>query len=402
MLLGFIRSLIVSGVLALYAPASFSGVPEPRAEEFKLSSSSIQHWFKLGQSAMNSGRYEDAKRIFVSIFNATGSPRVLLDYAQALFRQGQWVEAKKIFVAAYDSVHVPASAKGLIKWHLIEIDKRLPQFGMSVSFISDSNPANFTYNKRVDLLGQSLTVVRPYSAKKAYGVGVNAYLSRPLLGSARWQGKVKLGATQYEEESLSTRSFGLGLNYQPDSAHRQTWTVEADCVFRRTDSDFMQYELGYQAAPEKWSRTTIRTHLLARQFDDSTANTEQASFAVSQMFPLNQDWLARGEVKATRYDAQLGFNRSNEFVLGLTTYRSVGKVHFAPSSNISVRRFDEENPFFNQTREDVRAKVGLALSVGQKKYKAWRPKLSVFYETQDSNLAYYDYNKMYAELSLEY
>ena len=141
---------------------------------------------------------------------------------------------------------------------------------------------------------------------------------------------------------------------------------------------------------------------MARRFDQKIANTEQMTVAATQMFPLNQHWLARGELKVTRQSAQLDYNSSNEASLGATTYRSLGQVHVAPSVHLAVRRFDESNPFFGKAREDKRTKLGVSISIGQKKYEAWRPKLIVFYEEQDSNLAYYDYNKTYAELSLEY
>ena len=141
---------------------------------------------------------------------------------------------------------------------------------------------------------------------------------------------------------------------------------------------------------------------MARRFDQASADTEQLTLGATQVFPLNQNWLARGELKVTRQSAKLDYNSSNEASLGATTYRSVGQVHFAPSAHIAVRRFDDSNPFFGKVREDKRTKLGVSVSIGQKKYEAWRPKLSVFYEKQDSNLAYYEYEKTYAALSFDY
>lgn len=397
-----LRVWMLAGILAPLAPASLANAYHTQIQGDPTHSQVLQQWFEVAQSAAQSGRYEDAKKIYMAIFNASRSPRVLLDYAKVLFAQGEWVEAKKIFVAAYNSPHVPDNAKGIIKWHLSEIDKRLPQVGVSVSFISDSNPANFTHHKRVDVLGQTLTVVAPSSADKAYGVGVNAFVSKPLMGSDTWQGKIKAGAKQFEEASLNTRSLGLGISYQPEGALKQVWSAEADRIFRRASTDYDQYVLGFQATPNTEKRTTISTTLMARRFDQKSANTEQLTIGATQMFPLNQHWLARAELKVARQSAQLDYNSSNEASLGATTYRSLGQVHFAPSAHLAVRRFDDSNPFFGKVREDKRTKLGVSISIGQKKYEAWRPKLSVFYENQDSNLAYYDYNKTYAELSLEY
>jgi len=416
---GLIYALLSASGLALHAPAALadtnrkveareplsleSSLNPESGQAMRVSSETIEHWLVTARSAMSAGRFEDAKRLFLLVHKVTGNDSIMLEYAQALFAQGEWTEAKAIFVAAYDSAYVPDEIKQTVRWYLQEIDARLPQLNASVSLVSDSNPANFTHHETVDVLGRNLTVVVPDSAKQAYGMAMNAKYSAPLFGSDTWFANATLGAKRYEVSSLNNQSVGAGISYRARNANQVVVDVASTRVTRSSASDYHQHSLSVYGLPVAQERLKLGVNLSTRQFEgEPSADMDYLSVSASQLYPLNQKWLARGDAKLTRDRAQLDYNSAKGAELGVTSYRSIRGVHWAPSISVSVRQFDATNPFFGKVREDRRAKVGVSASIGQKKYKAWRPKVSVFHERQSSNIEFFEYEKTFAELSFDF
>lgn len=165
-------------ILALQAgPALAEDTP---AGTVQASNSQYQARFLHGVEALNAGDPMRAATIFERLLAETGSPRVKLELARALFLMEQHERAEQLFREVLALPDLPWRVGENIRVYLDEIDMATGYVRFSLGLVSDSNPRNFTNSREVMIGGQTLTVVPPEDNREVWGAKLSVRGYRPL------------------------------------------------------------------------------------------------------------------------------------------------------------------------------------------------------------------------------
>src|SRR5512139_1483071 len=165
-----IATLLTGPALAEEAPA---GTAQERSNDY-------QARFLLGVDALRAGNPMRAAMIFEQLLADTGSPRVKLELARALFLLQDYERSEQLFREVLALPELPWRVGENIRVYLDEIDMATGYVRFSVGLVSDSNPRNFTNSREVFIGGQTLTVVPPGDNRQVYGARLSVRGYRPL------------------------------------------------------------------------------------------------------------------------------------------------------------------------------------------------------------------------------
>src|SRR5512139_171717 len=168
----------------LACAAALAGPPalaeEPPDGTVQDSRDAYQARFLLGVEALHAGNPMRAATIFEPLLAETGSPRVKLELARALFLMQDYERSEQLFREVLALPELPWRVAENIRVYLDEIDMATGYVKFSVSMVSDSNPRNFTNSREVFIGGQTLTVVPPGDNRQVYGARLSVRGYRPL------------------------------------------------------------------------------------------------------------------------------------------------------------------------------------------------------------------------------
>ncbi|HQS81447.1 MAG TPA: tetratricopeptide repeat protein [Thiobacillus sp.] len=136
--------------------------------------------FLLGVEALHAGNPMRAAAIFEPLLAETGSPRVKLELARALYLLQDYERSEQLFREVLARPDLPWRVGENIRVYLDEIDMATGVIKFSVGVVSDSNPRNFTNSREVMIGGQTLAVVPPEDNRQVTGVRLSVRGYRPL------------------------------------------------------------------------------------------------------------------------------------------------------------------------------------------------------------------------------
>jgi len=394
--LACIAMLVVPPVLA----------EEPLASTVQDSGSAYQARFLLGVEAMRAGNPMRAATIFERLLADTGSPRVKLELARALFLMRDYERSEQLFREVLALPGLPWRVGENIRVYLDEIDMATGYVKFSVGMVSDSNPRNFTNSREVFIGGQALTVVPPEDNRRVVGARVSVRGYRPL------------------DEARRTTTF-FTASYADFPGY----------TFDRLDGDFGLAQ-GVPGLP--W--LTAKAGFEGARLDGHTLYRFPYVGTLAAM-PPSDEYRLLGEFKFGRlqvpqmphldshnlfligklaYPPALGLAVSNEATLeraaaseAAYSYRggSLGGTVIWPSDtwdmrftlygSAGIRKYEGIDPFFGDRRRDMRYTASLDILRPSLRIKGYRPEIGVVYERTESTLAYYSFSKLGLRFQLE-
>ncbi len=387
----------------LTGPALAEEAPETQAAR---QDAAHQARFRLGVEALRAGKPMQAATIFEQLLADTGSPRVKLELARALFLLQDYERSERLFREVLALPGLPWRVGENIRAYLDEIDMATGYVRLAVGLVSDSNPRNFTNSREVMIGGQTLTVVPPEDNREVYGARLSVRGYRPLDEKRRTTAFFTASYSDFPGYTFDRLSGDAGLAQTIPGA---PW-LKAKAGFEgaRLDGHTL-YRFPYVGA------------LAAMAPSDGYRLLGEFKFGrlqVPQMPHLDAHSLFL--VGRLVHPPALGLAFSNEATLERSTadaaadsYRggSVGGTVVWPSDDwdtrftlygsAGVRRYDGDDIFFGDRRRDTRYVASLDVLRPSLRIGGYRPQLGVVYEKTDSTLDFYSFSKLGLRLQFE-
>ena len=362
--------------------------------------------FLLGVEALHAGNPMRAVVIFEQLLAETGSPRVQLELARALFLMQDYERAEQLFREVLARPELPWRVAENIRVYLDEIDMATGYIKFSVGMVSDSNPRNFTNSREVMIGGQTLQVVEPEDNREVYGARLSVRGYRPLDDKRRTTAFFTASYSDFPAHTFDRLTGDVGL---AQAVPGLSW-LKAKAGFEgaRLDGHTL-YRFPYVGAlaamaPSEGSR-------LLGEFKFGRLQVPQMPHLDSHNLFL---------IGKLAYPPALGLAFSNEATLekakadeAAYSYRggSLGGSMVWPSAtwdtrftlygSAGVRRYQGIDPFFGDRREDTRYVASLDLLRPSLRFGGYRPQIGVMYEKTDSTLDFYSFSKVGLRFQLE-
>ncbi|NVK42820.1 MAG: DUF560 domain-containing protein [Oceanospirillaceae bacterium] len=351
----------------------------------------------MGGIALQNRDYEAAIAIFRDLARKSPSPRIRLELARALFLGTYFEESRQLFEEVRDAEGTPWSVRQNIELYLDELDIKLGFVKFDIALVSDSNPRNFTSDRRILIAGQVLTIVPPDDNKEVRGIRYHVESGRALSANQRLQGYLDLSFTDYEQSQFDRGVADLRLIYDPEAFPRlkARTGIELSTVNGDKEYDYPYLSLIYLADPVDRYRILYEikaAHLNIPGAGHLDANQYIAAAGLTRR--LEGFALLKANVAAERSEAREKPYSYNGASMGLAADFSLGTWGMEPFIAFSKRFYRDIDPFFGTTRYDFRKRAGLVLSSRKLRLGSFTPEIGLTYDKNDSSIGFYSYDKL--------
>lgn len=362
--------------------------------------------FLLGVEALHAGNPMRAAAIFEQLLADTGSPRVKLELARALFLLQDYERSEQLFREVLALPELPWRVGENIRVYLNEIDMATGYVKFSVGLVGDSNPRNFTNSREVMIGGQSLTVVPPDDNREVIGIRLSVLGYRPLDERRRTTAFFTASYSDFPGRTFDRLTGDVGL---AQAVPGVPWLkAKAGYEGARLDGDTL-YRYPYVGALAAMAPS--EGYRLLGEFKFGMLQVPQTPYLDSHnLFMIGK----------LAYPPAFGLAFSNEATLekaeaGEAAYSyeggSVGGTVVWPSDDwdtrftlygsAGVRNYDAIDPLFGDRRRDTRYVAYLDVLRPSLRIGGYRPLIGVMYEKTDSTLDFYSFSKLGLRLQFE-
>lgn len=339
-----------------------------------------------------------------ALYAETGSPRVGLELARALFIAKRYKQSEKVFRAVLEA-GVPSEAEAKARLFLAEIGARSRgPYSASASLLFDANPANGIEPQSVEIFGLDFNFEDESYRSASVGLGLSGrydqsfdaqFLDRLVVEPRlRFFPGIDYATMDLSGETTSSISkrgklhFGTTLSADSDSLQVSTNYLRATHTF--SDSSNVAVQISYQAG-------------LTEGLTDRYAGVKGHFWRVQYAQALNT---SSGLLSGTAFYSDVlrddEFSSFSEYGTSLSlTFNATPDLQVRPRGSLSQKDFYSVDPFFGNERRDTSFFLGLDstwLGAGI----TMRPALSVGFEGRISNQSLYEFKGLRASLSIGY
>ncbi|MBR9865686.1 MAG: DUF560 domain-containing protein [Oceanospirillales bacterium] len=369
-----------------------------------IAQDSLQAQFILGGIALNNRDYEAAVAIFGDLLRKTNSPRVKLELARALFLARRFKEAQQVFQEVLSERNVPWAVQQNVRLYLDEIDGTLGFVKFGLSFVSDSNPRNFTSSKEVIITGQILNVVPPEDNREVRGLRYKMTTGKPFSDDGRMLGFFNLSFTDFEQSQFDRWTGDTGFIYAFESLPqlKSRTGIEYSEQGGTKQYDFPYTSLLYTPDPVQQFRLN-HEFKIGRLHVPTAPHLDANNYTLSTNFtrPLESGVLVKGYLSIEKSSTKEDPHSYHGGSIGLGVDLPLSSFGFELSGSVGKRLFGGIDPFFGGKRDDTTKKYGLIVSNKNIQFFSFMPKVGVIYEQNDSSLDFFSYDKISFVFSLE-
>ncbi|MGY8873036.1 MAG: surface lipoprotein assembly modifier [Pseudomonadales bacterium] len=358
---------------------------------------SLQKLFVMGLLTLEQRDYKASIAIFSEMLKQTNSPRVRLELARALFLDRQFSASKTHFQKVLFKEGVPWGVKQNIRQYLNQIDNDIGFIKFGLSFVSDSNPGNFTSSEEVSISGRSFKVVRPEGDQEAKGIRYNMNSGLPLSSDSRTQAFLNVSFSDFQGGELDRWLGDVGIisSFEALPKVKAKVGVEYSEKNGKKQYDFSYLSIFY--TPSVVDQFSFRHEMkIAKLVVDGASHLDADVYRVATIFtsPLKNGMFLDGGIAIDKSVAREAPYSYNEGVLSLGLDLPVNDWAFKLSSSLGLRLYGDVDPFFGERRRDTNKKFGFLLSNKKIHSYGYKPEVGVTYEQNDSSLAFFEYDKI--------
>ena len=360
--------------------------------------------FLAGLIAAKREDYQDAENIFRQILgDKPDLVRVRLELAKVLFATRQDQSAAYHFRLALAN-GLGSEATKIIHVYLSEIEKRkVFHISFSAGLAPSTNINNGTQDKFIDLFGNGFLIplADDNPSREKSGTGLTTSLS--ISASPRLSKKLKLenrlrinirdfSQTEFDDFYTAIES---GLRYQGNRIATSALLTGSKRWFGGDE-----YSTSYGAKLELTTPLSRRTRFRTRfSYSDVTYVTAPASgpvYAVgtSISHALDKRTFITSDFEITRVQADQERARSTLYQVSVGLQRELPfgiTGHVQPL--IYLRKHDQEDPIFPQTREDIAYSLSFRITKRDWHFNGFAPALGYSYLNNHSNIDFYSYDQ---------
>lgn len=364
----------------------------------------LQNQFILGGIALQNRDYDAAIAIFRDLARKSPSPRIRLELARALFLAQRLDESREVFEQVLAGDILPWPVRQNIELYLREIDRTLGFVKYGISLVSDSNPRNFTSDRRIMIAGQVLTIVPPQDNKEVRGIRYRVEMGKALSGDRQLQGYMNLSFIDYEQSQFDRITWDGRLTYAFDSLPRLNTRAGIEISTRDGSKQYDYPYLSFIYIPDPVERFRLLYELKIARLDITGVDHLDADQYIAAMGftrHLHSLALLRGDISLENSVAKESPYSYHGASLGLGVDFAIGNWALEPFLAVAQRVYGDQDPLFGRTRKDTRQRAGLAISPRNFRIGRFTPELGFTYDKNDSSIGFYSYDKLGLFLSLE-
>lgn len=399
----FIRSLSKGGVCLLFFCTSNCVF----AEINKLSPTlTPQDQFILGLELMQSGRSDEAAKVFEGLYKKTNSTRVKLEWARAAFISHEYDESNSLFdeVLAQD---IPESVRFNIGLFKAELSKFISSNDYGFGLVKDTNPFFLSEPQEIYIYGLPFNFEPPIKKETLYGMSFYFNRSMPILNKKNFRAIGGLNLTQYEGAKNNKYTLHAAFDYRLEKFKSISFRVGLDNHYQRdirvTDQSYVnfQHRVDFPGERIKSLQTDIR---IAKNSYPISSESNSRSESISLMASKN--------ISATTHlggSVFLESNKTKYTSLSFKTYSaSVFIKEYLPLASSSIqlnllaanRLYSGTDELFMTKRTDSRRIVSLALNRNKRVLELY-PTIEAGIEKFTSNIPINSYRKNFINFYLK-
>lgn len=355
--------------------------------------------FLLGVDALRAGNPMRAAMIFEQLLADTGSPRVKLELARALFLLDDYARSEQLFREVLALPGLPWRVGENIRAYLDEIDMATGYVRFAVGVVSDSNPRNFTNTREVMIGGQTLTVVPPEDNREVVGARLAVRGYRPLGDKRRTTAFFTASYSDFPGQTFDRLTGDAGL---AQAIPGVPWLrAKAGFEGARLDGDTL-YRYPYVGAlaamaPSDGYRLLGEFKFGRLQVPQMPHLDAHSLFLVGRLVhppALGLAFSSEATLERSQADGKADSYRGGS--LGGTVVWPSGTwdARFTLYGSAGVRSYDGDDLLFGDRRRDTRYVASLDLLRPSLRIGGYRPQIGVTYERTESTLDFYGFSKV--------
>ena len=357
----------------------------------------LQILFEIGVMELEKGHYASAADIFESLAKKTKSPRVQLELARALFLDHRYKAAKKVFSDVLRQPGIPWTVQENIHAYIEQIDSALGYLKLGLSVVSDSNPRNFTDSRQIVIAGQPLNIVPPEDNKEVYGLRYSVSAAKAFTETASLAGYLDTSFSDFSNSMFDRWGADFGLLVSPRSLPKLKYRVGLEESYYAKEHLYEFPYIGIRYTPQPLYQFRLNNefkvgrlgvpnagYLDATNLSLTTNVARQASSKIYTSGDLYLEKSITEEDAYSYYGGALGLSFSFDFLQSLRV---------KPFTSLGKRLYEDDDPFWGETRNDTRLMVGITLTKINLDIFGYTPEVGVSYEENKSNIEYYSYSK---------
>lgn len=362
------------------------------------SSDPRQVMFQVGIHELNKGNYESAAKVFNALSKITPSPRVKLELARALFLAKQYEESEDTFESILKDDATPWAVRDNVRSYLDEIDLILGSLKFSVAIVSDSNPLNFTDKRQIKIAGQTLSLAAPPENKEVFGLKYGVNGAKALTDDKSLLGHINLSFSDYEGNQFDRWLLDAGLLYRVKQLPKLKVKAGIEESFYAGDHLYQFPYIGFIYTPDPLNEFQLSTEFKYGALDVIDADHLDANnftLTTSIKRDYGNGFVLSSDIYLESSTADEDANSYKGGMLGigvsLPVFDDWGLDLFG---SIGIRQYYGPDPFFGDTRDDVKTKLGFTVSNKSFRVQGFSYKIGLSYEENQSTLDFHDYDKL--------
>lgn len=363
----------------------------------------LQRAFIQGAQQVQAGKLAQAASTFREMLEVTGSPRVKLELAHALFLQGKYDEAKVLFKEVSLRADTPWRVRDNIALFVREIEERTGYLKFDLTVVSDSNPGNLARQKEFSI--GDLQVTPTEAPKRLTGLRYSAQAWQPLepIGGA---GYLTASYIDYPTEEFDRLTVDVGLAKNLVTSGRVRG--KAGLEFGTSDGSGL-YQFPYVGLDAVLSQS--EAYRLAGElklgkvrlsdFDYLNATYRSGALSLRRELSPSVAGTIRAAVEGSRAAEQPYTYYGWDLAPGVSTFWPETTFLLGATLSFGRRKYAEADPLFGRRREDEKTRVEVTL--GNKKWR-WRDSyvaLVASLEENHSNIEFFAYQKTNLSVVIE-
>ena len=362
--------------------------------------------FLDGLDALRTGRPARAAVIFEDLLEATGSPRVKLELARALFLIKDYERSERLFREVLALPDLPWRVGENIRVYLDEIDMATGYIRFAIGLVSDSNPRNFTNAREVMIGGQRLTVVPPEDNRDVYGARLSVRGYRPLDDARTTSAFFTASYSDFPGYTFDRLTGDVGISHTIPAL---PWLkTKAGFEGARLDGHTL-YRLPYigalaATAPSEGYRLMGEFKFGRLQVPQMPHLDAHSLFLIGKLaFPPALGLAFSNEVTLEKADTAADpYSYRGGSVGGTMVWPSeTWDTRFTLYGSAGVRNYQGMDPFFGDRRQDERYVASLDVLRPSLRINGYRPQLGIVYERSESTIDFYSFSKVGLRLQFE-
>lgn len=363
----------------------------------------IDAQFKRALSLMQSDPNEAAV-ILRSLYEQTHAVRIQLELARSLYLAGNLEQAKTQFIALINQ-SIPITVRDKVEWYLSEIQKR-DSVKVTIGVYQDSNPGYITSARTVSIFGQTLSYQPAQNTNAETGLAVGLEAERELIPQSGLFAQANVNTATYSTNAFNKQDMDVSVVKRWQGYDYKDLRFGYDTFFYGGNVLFT-----YPYASTRWvfnlpNQDYYGFLIKGGPMNYPTYTYLSGSQTLANIFynhNITNNLTAYVETGADRTPAsQAAYSSYGVYgTLGTQMAHDATNVQANLKATFSQRNYWDSDPLWGQVRRDSGRLYTASITKRDWYIVGMRPSIEVVYQTNQSAIPFFSYNKLFGGLFLK-